>query len=151
MFSPTALSLRNVVFDGYQRLFPLERTTQPTAIVVIDEASLAAYGQWPWPRTRIAELVTRISEARPASIAFDILFPEPDRFSPAVIAAEIPLLPTNVARALEALPSNDQRLADAMTGRRVVLGIAGQPELDARFPNPPRSPPPPRLSHVRPS
>ncbi len=141
MFSPTAFGLRNVVFDGYQRLFPLERTTQPTAIVVIDEASLAAYGQWPWPRTRIAELVTRISEARPASIAFDILFPEPDRFSPASIAAEIPLLPTNVARALEALPSNDQRLADAMRGRRVVLGLAGQPELDARFPNPPRSPP----------
>ncbi len=77
MFSPTAFGLRNVVFDGYQRLFPLERTTQPTAIVVIDEASLAAFGQWPWPRTRIAELVTRISEARPASIAFDILFPGP--------------------------------------------------------------------------
>ncbi len=141
MFSPAANGLRNVVFDGYQRLFPLERTTNPTAVVVIDEASLAAYGQWPWPRTRIAELVTRISEARPASIAFDILFPESDRFSPASIAAEIPLLPTNVARALEALPSNDQRLAEAMKGRRVVMGVAGQPELDARFPNPPRSPP----------
>ena len=26
------------------------------AIVVIDENALLKYGQWPWPRTRMAEL-----------------------------------------------------------------------------------------------
>jgi serine phosphatase RsbU (regulator of sigma subunit)/CHASE2 domain-containing sensor protein len=141
MFSPHANGLRNVVFDGYQRAFPLERVSNPTAVVMIDEASLAAYGQWPWPRTKIAELVTKISDAQPASIAFDIFFPEPDRFSPAAIAGELPMLPANLQHALEALPSNDQRLADAMKGRGVVMGVAPQPDFDPRFPNPPRAAP----------
>jgi hypothetical protein len=74
--------LRYVVFDGYQRLFPLDRESHPVTIVVIDEASLARHGQWPWPRTRIAELIERIDAARPAAIGVDLFFPEPDRFSP---------------------------------------------------------------------
>ena len=56
-------------------------------IVEIDEETLAEYGQWPWPRTLVAELATRIAEHEPAAIGFDMLFPEPDRFSPAEIRA----------------------------------------------------------------
>ena len=140
LLAPAAQALRNVVFDGYQRLFPLERVTQPVAVVVIDEAALARYGQWPWPRTRMAELVTRIAEHEPAAIGMDLLFSEPDRFSPATIAAEIPILPSNLARALESLPSNDKLFADAIRGKNVVLGIAGG-HPDARFPAPPRATP----------
>ena len=139
--SPSAVqALRLAVFDGYQRLFPLERTTTVVTVVAIDEASLARYGQWPWPRTRVAELVERIGEYHPASIGFDIFFPEPDRFSPGAIAAELPMLPPELARALAGLPSNDQVLAGAIRGRHVVLGIAtGGP--DPRFSAPPRAPP----------
>jgi serine phosphatase RsbU (regulator of sigma subunit)/CHASE2 domain-containing sensor protein len=140
LLAPAAHPLRNVVFDGYQRSFPLERVTQPVAVVVIDEAALAQYGQWPWPRTRIADLVTRIAENEPAAIGLDLLFSEPDRFSPGAIAAEIPILPSNLARALEALPSNDKLLADAIRGKNVVLGIAGG-YFDSRFPYPPRAEP----------
>jgi serine phosphatase RsbU (regulator of sigma subunit)/CHASE2 domain-containing sensor protein len=138
IFAPMANTLRHVVFDGYQRLFPLERTTQPVAIVVIDEDAIAHYGQWPWPRTRVAELIRRISEHEPASIGVDLFFSEPDRFSPAAIAAEIPILPSNLAKALQALPSNDQLLAEAIRGRNVVLGIGGSSYVDPRFPGPPR-------------
>ena len=141
LFAPMANALRNVVFDGYQRLFPLERVTQPVAIVVIDEDAIAHFGQWPWPRTRIAELVRRISEAEPASIALDLFFSEPDRFSPAAIAEEMPILPQNLAAALRAMPSNDQQLADAIRGRNVVLGIGHNNYIDPRFPGPPRSAP----------
>jgi serine phosphatase RsbU (regulator of sigma subunit) len=141
LFAPMANTLRNVVFDGYQRLFPLERVSQPVTIVVIDEGAIAAFGQWPWPRTRIAELVTRISEAEPASIALDLFFAEPDRFSPAEMAAEMPILPQNLAAALRAMPSNDQLLADAIRGRNVVVGIGHTDYLDPRFPGPPRAAP----------
>lgn len=140
VFAPVADALRNVVFDGYQRLFPLERESDPVAIVVIDESALATYGQWPWPRTRMAELITRISEHGPLSIGLDILFAEPDRFSPSSIASELPILPENLARALTALPSNDEQLAKAIKGRDVVLGIAGG-YPDPRFPSPPRAAP----------
>lgn len=50
-------------------------------IVDIDEKSLAAAGQWPWPRYRLARLVRQIHEENPFAMAMDILFPEPDRSS----------------------------------------------------------------------
>ncbi|MEF7616176.1 CHASE2 domain-containing protein [Aquincola sp. MAHUQ-54] len=54
---------------------------QRTVVVDIDDVSLDAVGQWPWPRYRIASLLQRIAADRPAAIAIDILFPEPDRTS----------------------------------------------------------------------
>src|SRR5690349_19811680 len=114
VFSPAAQALRHAVFDSYQRFFPLVRTTNSVTIVAIDETAPRRYGQWPWPRTRVAELVQRISEHKPASIGFDIFFPEPDRFSPAAMAAELPILTTEVRRALEGMPTNDSLLADAI-------------------------------------
>ena len=68
----TTNPLRNAVFDGYQRLFPLERTADPVVMVLIDEHSLGTYGQWPWPRTRVAELIRAISDLKPASIGLDM-------------------------------------------------------------------------------
>ncbi len=52
-----------------------------TVVVDIDEPSLSALGQWPWPRYRIASLIQRIAAEKPAAIAVDVLFPEPDRVS----------------------------------------------------------------------
>ena len=40
VFSDAAQALRHAVFDSYQRLFPLERTTSPVVIVAIDEEAL---------------------------------------------------------------------------------------------------------------
>lgn len=132
---------RHAVFDAYQRLLPLARTSQPVTIVAIDEPSLATFGQWPWPRTRIAELVRRISEGKPLAIGIDIFFPEPDRYSPTTVAGSFPGAPAEVARWFEAQPSSDQILADAIRGREVVLGIAAQPEAQSRYPVPPPAAP----------
>ena len=140
-FSPTAQLLRHSVFDTYQRLFPLERTTSPVAIVVIDELALQRYGQWPWPRTRMAELFDRIAEQEPAAIGMDIIFPERDRLSPPALAAELTVLPADVRRTLEQLPSNEERFAAAIGGRNVVVGIAADATFDSRFPDPPRASP----------
>ncbi|HET9470864.1 MAG TPA: CHASE2 domain-containing protein, partial [Usitatibacter sp.] len=138
---PSAERLRNVVFDAMQRAFPLERRSAPAAIVAIDEEALRRYGQWPWPRTRVAELVERIAEAHPAAIAFDFFFAEPDRLSPEAVAASLAPLPPEAERALAALPSNDARFAAALRGRPAVLGIVAEDAPDARFPHPPRAAP----------
>jgi len=140
LYTPYPQPLRNVEFDQYQRMFPLERVIDPVALVMIDEESLAAYGQWPWPRTRMAELIKRLSDIEPASIGLDIIYGDPDRFSPSIIADDLPILPTNLATALRSLPSNDQVLADAIRDRNVVLGIGTGPP-DPRFPEPPRAAP----------
>lgn len=135
--SPVAQQLRLAVFDGYQRLFPLERVRSPVKVVLIDEGSIARYGQWPWPRTRLAELVETIAAYKPLAIGLDLIFPEPDRFSPGVMAAELPIIPADVQKILEGLPSNDEVFARAISGRDVVLGIAAEKTPDPRFVAPP--------------
>jgi CHASE2 domain-containing sensor protein/tRNA A-37 threonylcarbamoyl transferase component Bud32 len=43
-------------------------------IVAIDDRSVAQIGRWPWPRTKIAELINRLSKSGAKIIAFDIVF-----------------------------------------------------------------------------
>jgi CHASE2 domain-containing sensor protein len=138
---PFVQALRHALFDSYQKLSPRERRSAPALIVAIDERALARHGQWPWPRTRVAQLLDGIAAARPAAIGVDLLFPEPDRFSPAEVAREVQDLSADVARRLRRLASNDAALATAVRGRNVVLGIAGLETRDPRFAQPPSAAP----------
>ena len=131
--------LRNATFDQYQRWRPRQDSATLVRVVDIDEESLRRFGQWPWPRSRVAELVTRLQQADAAAIAFDIVFAEPDRTSPsAMIALWQPPLP--VREQLEQLPDHDRQLAAAAGKGRVILGFAIEsvgrqvlPEAKARF------------------
>src|SRR5262249_9506585 len=111
------------VFDLEERVWPRSSDPARVAIVVIDEKSLAQYGQWPWPRTRVAELVRRIAEGHPRVLGIDIVFPEPDRLSPPEIARELPGLPTELVQGLARLPPSEQELADAMRAIPTVLAL----------------------------
>jgi len=112
-------------FDFYQRISPRIPSLRPVVIVDIDEASIAAYGQWPWPRTMIADMVRRLTEWEVAAIAFDVIFPEPDRSSPDQAARHFRGLDEPLRRELGRLPANDAILAAAIKEGRVVLGRAG--------------------------
>jgi len=73
--------LRRLEWDYYDLRLKTRKIVKPTdkvALVVIDEKSLDEIGRWPWPRTRIAELIDRLSEYGARVIGFDIVFPEPD-------------------------------------------------------------------------
>lgn len=118
--------LRGQLFDGYQRVLPRDRASQPAMVVEIDERSLATHGQWPWPRRHVGELVERIAELQPAAIGIDILFAEPDRLSPRRIIESVPDLDPRLARQVARLPDNDELLAAALRGKPVVLGVAGE-------------------------
>ncbi|MGE3774571.1 MAG: CHASE2 domain-containing protein [Gammaproteobacteria bacterium] len=86
---------RHTWFERWDKLFldSLLVYTAPrtaarhTVVVDIDDPSLDALGQWPWPRYRVAELIRRIAHARPAAIGVDVLFAEPDRTSLAGVQA----------------------------------------------------------------
>ena len=78
-----------IAFDLYQRALPREPGNSPVRIVDIDDHSLATIGQWPWPRTIVAQLVDRLAASGAAVVAFDIDFAEPDRTSPKML---LPLL-----------------------------------------------------------
>jgi adenylate cyclase len=128
--SPVA-TLRSLVFDAYQRVSPRKfDPALPVRIIDIDEDSLKAIGQWPWPRTVLAELVDKLAANGAAAIGFDIVFPEPDRMSP---ANALHFWPKSDALAslweeVEKLPSNDQVFAEAIGKAPVVLGFISAPQ-----------------------
>ncbi len=113
------------VFDAYQRLSPRAAGDPAVAVIDIDEPSIAALGQWPWPRDRMAELLERAVQSGAAVVALDIAFSEPDRTSlgQAVRALE-------AMGAVVALPQggevadNDAAFAEAIGRHPVVLGVA---------------------------
>jgi adenylate cyclase len=125
--------IRVRTFDTFQRIDPRVKTARPVTIVDIDEASLAKLGQFPWPRTRIADLITNLTKLGAVVIAFDIVFSEPDRLNPDVAADTFRDLDEATREKLRALPSNDQILADAMRRSRVVLGESGLPQVQSEF------------------
>jgi serine phosphatase RsbU (regulator of sigma subunit)/CHASE2 domain-containing sensor protein len=117
--------VREAGFDAYQRWAPRIRRSAPAVIVAIDEESLRLHGQWPWPRTWLARLVARLAEARPAAIGIDLVMPEADRLSPDRLPEFVPGMSLDLVKRLSSLPSNDVVLAQALSGRPVVLGVAG--------------------------
>jgi adenylate cyclase len=120
--------LRVRTFDTFQRFDPRKKVARPVTIVDIDDKSMEKLGQWPWPRTRIADLITELTRLGAVVIAFDAVFSEPDRLNPNVAADTFPNLDEETRAKLRALPSNDQVFADAIRRSRVVLGESGLPE-----------------------
>lgn len=83
-----AASLSNVRFFEFMELKALDlmfsargnvKASPQIVIAAIDDKSLEKFGQWPWPREKLAEIVRalRLSGAKVA--AFDIVFAEADR------------------------------------------------------------------------
>ena len=123
---PARLPLQTDWFDAYQVLSPRLAESTPVTIVEIDEKSLATLGRWPWPRTRLAQLIHTISGADPAAIGVDIVMPEPDPLSPDTL---LPRVDADAALSdkLGELPSTDKELASALAMAPTVLIVAGTP------------------------
>src|SRR5208282_3036652 len=134
---PPALDqLRLFVFDEFMRLKPRSYEPVPVRIVDIDDDSLARLGQWPWPRTLMAKLVDRLSELGAGVIAFDIVFAEPDRTSPAHALQDLKDLKPDdplVAR-LAALPDHDELLGEALKRAHTVTSFVMTHKKGALFP-----------------
>jgi CHASE2 domain-containing sensor protein/two-component sensor histidine kinase len=88
-------------FDNllYDRLSPLQATpaTDDILLVNIDEPSLSALGQFPWPRDLHAQIIQKLQAGRPRSISLDVLLSEPSD------------------------ATNDQALANAISGAAPVF------------------------------
>ena len=94
-FPVTTLSQK--LNDFYFRLRRPQPASAQVALVLIDDATLARYGRWPWPRGLLALLIRNIGEARPKAIGVDILLPEPeDEYNDAALAAAIAAAPNVV-------------------------------------------------------
>jgi CHASE2 domain-containing sensor protein len=120
--------LRLAWFDAYQVLSPRQVVSMPATIVEIDQKTIAALGQWPWPRSVLAELIDGINRQQPAAIGIDIVMPEPDAHSVERVLTRVGKLDPVLVRQLAALPSNDATLARSLSAAPTVLAIAGTAE-----------------------
>jgi adenylate cyclase len=123
------------MFDLYQAAKPRVVEQHPVLIVDLDEKSIKAVGQWPWPRTVLADLVLRLRELGAKAIGFDVLFAEADRMSPRSVADTLRQADPALLSNLRSLPDNEFYFRDAIEGGSVVLGQAGHYEQTARQPN----------------
>ncbi len=116
--------ISGLVFDYYQRLSPRPFVDAGVRVIDVDEDSLKKFGQWPWPRTDMAQLLYNVSDAGAAVVAFDMVFSEPDRTSPDAVAAlyrRYGLDEENLAPFLQ-LPNHDAYFADAIANTNSVTG-----------------------------
>jgi len=129
-------------FDLLQELKPREYMPAPipVRIVDIDDASLERFGQWPWPRALLAELIERLNRFKPRAIALDMVLAEPDRTSPGRILQLLPAAPNAVATWIATLPDSDRFFAEAISRAPVVTaftltptGVGRAPELKASW------------------
>ncbi|MBR2573473.1 MAG: adenylate/guanylate cyclase domain-containing protein [Loktanella sp.] len=120
--------IRDLAGDAVQRLHPRPYDpAAPVAIVDVDEASLAAFGQWPWPRTLLAALTGRLYQHGAIAVGFDVIFPEADRTSPEQVALTWRRFggPDAPQPGLDGYPSHDAQFAQAIAAGPTVLSLAG--------------------------
>ena len=88
-----------------------EKPSPAVTMVVIDEKSLEVEGRWPWPRSKIARLIDRLSADGAKVIGFDVIFSEPDENSQLALIDDL-------SGRLDAFAIGDARLRRYVTERR---------------------------------
>ncbi len=127
--APTS-SAREGLFDLYQRLNPAPAANASLFHVVeIDRESLNAVGPWPWPRTVIADLASKVQAAGAKAVLFVEPVDSPDPLSPEVISAFWlkNAQDSEFAQNLAKLPSTDQSLASVFSTLSGALAVAENP------------------------
>lgn len=123
------------LYDRLATHLPPSGSPDSTVIVDIDEESLHQFGQWPWPRIITAKLIETIGEAKPKTIALDMVFSEPDRTSPIEIERFYNrLLGFNIGISGmdNGLMDNDRLLAQTLSEYPVVLSLFSNPSAPTR-------------------
>ena len=113
--------------------FSGERPADDRVLLIdIDDASLDAVGDWPWPRRRYAQLIRALSRAGATSIVLDVVLPEPSapRVSHAGLSAQYDtddVITLRGSRATEETVFDDDELRDAIAAAgNVYLAMFGQ-------------------------
>jgi PAS domain S-box-containing protein len=101
-FRPTAtlMQLEANLTDLLLRRSAPAPTSGRVVVVDIDERSLAEIGRWPWPRTRLAQLLAGVRARGAEAIAVGMMFPESES------------------------PESDQHLSDVLRAGPFVIGYA---------------------------
>jgi adenylate cyclase len=100
---PIAASLDHLVGDRLHQVLASSEPEHRIVVVDLDESSIAALGPWPWPRSRVADLLDALAGNYGArAVGVDIVFPSAaDRAGDERIAALADFAPVVLAQALD--------------------------------------------------
>ncbi|HEY8047711.1 MAG TPA: CHASE2 domain-containing protein, partial [Ramlibacter sp.] len=100
---PLVASLDHLVGDRLHEVLASGEPENRVVVVDLDESSIAAYGAWPWPRARVADLLDALAGNYGARmVGVDIVFPSAgDAAGDARIAALADFAPLALAQALD--------------------------------------------------
>jgi len=83
-FTSTGLETAELKFYDFRaRMSAASSAKNEVAIIEINDDSISKIGRWPWPRSKVAEMLLLLSSstARPSVIGLNILFSEPEKNS----------------------------------------------------------------------
>jgi serine phosphatase RsbU (regulator of sigma subunit)/CHASE2 domain-containing sensor protein len=112
-------------FDVYQRALPRERRAEPVTIVDVDARSLGEFGNWPWPRFMLAELIEQIGAGGARAIGLELILSEADPTSPEALIGRLDSAHRSTIDALARMPRYDDMLARTLARHPVVLAVEG--------------------------
>lgn len=95
-------------------------------IIDIDEKSMREQGRYPWSRSKVSDLVTKLMDAGVVVVAFDIFFAEPERNAIEVVLSKNQHLAPQSKEQLKQLIGSvnfDQEFAETLGNSEVVLGF----------------------------
>jgi len=126
LYEPTFFRfLDNRLYDILLRSTANGDVTALPVIIDLDEKSLAQFGQWPWPRYRVAILLRKLKDLGAAGIGLDMVFPEADRTSFATLKEDILRdfkIRVDVSKLPATMRDNDKGLAAVLAQGPFVLG-----------------------------
>ena len=75
LYRPPLLTLVGLkIYDAMLYALPPSEGKNGPVLVNLDEKSLTEFGQWPWPRYRMAQLLDKLYQLAPRAVGLDILF-----------------------------------------------------------------------------
>jgi PAS domain S-box-containing protein len=145
VFDPTLVRILNLrSTDLVLNIVDIPEAELDVIVVEIDEKSIEYYGQWPWPRYKLARLLGTLKNAGAETIGVNILFAEKDRTSPKGLLDVLEKdfgYPLNRTDIPEKILDYDVYLSDTLRHGPYVLGYeflfdTGKPSSAACRPRP---------------
>ena len=105
----------------------------PIHIIDIDEKSLEEQGQWPWNRSKLAQLIEKLHLAGSAVITLDITLAEPEENPVELVRNALTTKDQHIEKTLDSLAQKldgDQNIASVLENKSVVLGYLFHQDAD---------------------
>lgn len=138
VFASQPTFLESIKLRYFDTLITAREPTENNIYTVnIDEAAIEKWGQWPFPRTVYAELITELYNRNAGLVIFNVLMPDRDRFdgdaSLSAVLQQMPVILSNIPS--DRTRNDPKNPGAAIIGSEHMAMIPGYPGIIANMPD----------------